>query len=120
MHGRGAPAAKPASFAASSARLLRLLSPDRWRVAAVLLCGVVSVALAVTAPKVLGDATNVIFDGVIGAGLQPGISKADQVQALRSSGQDQLGHGQQSSQGQRGPDRASAVLRGPARGLTVR
>ena len=90
MHGRGAPAAKPASFAASSARLLRLLSPDRWRVAAVLLCGVVSVALAVTAPKVLGDATNVIFDGVIGASLTPGVSKEAQVEALRASGESQL------------------------------
>ncbi|MFJ2660711.1 ABC transporter ATP-binding protein [Arthrobacter koreensis] len=91
MHGRGGgPTAKPASFRASSARLLRLLSPDTWRVAAVLVFGVVSVALAVTAPKVLGDATNVIFDGVIGASLAPGVSKADQVQALRESGQTQL------------------------------
>ncbi|MFF2677430.1 ABC transporter ATP-binding protein [Arthrobacter koreensis] len=91
MHGRGGgPTTKPASFRASSARLLRLLSPDTWRVAAVLVFGVVSVALAVTAPKVLGDATNVIFDGVIGASLAPGVSKADQVQALRESGQTQL------------------------------
>ncbi|MFJ2507909.1 ABC transporter ATP-binding protein [Arthrobacter citreus] len=90
MHGRGGPAAKPASFKASTARLLRLLSPDTWRVAAVLVFGVVSVALAVTAPKVLGDATNVIFDGVIGASLAPGVSKADQVEALRASGQTQL------------------------------
>ncbi|MGK3709325.1 ABC transporter ATP-binding protein [Arthrobacter sp. IK3] len=91
MHGRGGgPTAKPPSFRASSARLLRLLSPDTWRVAAVLVFGVVSVALAVTAPKVLGDATNVIFDGVIGASLAPGVSKADQVQALRESGQTQL------------------------------
>ncbi|GAA1353234.1 ABC transporter ATP-binding protein [Arthrobacter koreensis] len=91
MHGRGGgPTAKPASFRASSSRLLRLLSPDTWRVAAVLVFGVVSVALAVTAPKVLGDATNVIFDGVIGASLAPGVSKADQVQALRESGQTQL------------------------------
>ena len=90
MHGRGAPAAKPASFKASTARLLKLLSPDTWRVAAVLLFGVVSVALAVTAPKVLGDATNVIFDGVIGASLAPGVSKADQVEALRAAGETQL------------------------------
>ncbi|MBF4995107.1 ABC transporter ATP-binding protein [Arthrobacter gandavensis] len=91
MHGRaGGPAAKPASFKASSARLLRLLSPDTWRVAAVLVFGVVSVALAVTAPKVLGDATNVIFDGVIGASLAPGVSKAEQVEQLRASGQAQL------------------------------
>ncbi|MEB7504818.1 ABC transporter ATP-binding protein [Arthrobacter koreensis] len=90
MHGRGGPAARPASFKASTARLLRLLSPDTWRAAAVLFFGVVSVALAVTAPKVLGDATNVIFDGVIGASLPPGVSKADQVEALRAAGETQL------------------------------
>ncbi|UPO78798.1 ABC transporter ATP-binding protein [Arthrobacter sp. Helios] len=90
MPGRGAPAAKPANFASSAGRLLRLLSPDTWRVAAVAVCAVVSVALAVTAPKVLGDATNVIFDGVIGASLAPGVPKDVQVEALRASGENQL------------------------------
>ncbi|MBD7994067.1 ABC transporter ATP-binding protein [Arthrobacter sp. Sa2CUA1] len=90
MPGRGAPAVKPANFASSAGRLLRLLSPDTWRVAAVAVCAVVSVALAVTAPKVLGDATNVIFDGVIGASLEPGVPKEAQVEALRASGQTQL------------------------------
>ena len=85
MPGRGVPAVKPANFASSAGRLLRLLSPDTWRVAAVAVCAVVSVALAVTAPKVLGDATNVIFDGVIGASLEPGVPKEAQVAALRAS-----------------------------------
>ena len=91
MHGgRAAPAAKPVNFASSAGRLLKLLSPDRWRVAVVTVCAVFSVALAVTAPKVLGDATNVIFDGVIGASLAPGISKDQQVEALRAAGEQQL------------------------------
>ncbi|MBO0907248.1 ABC transporter ATP-binding protein [Arthrobacter sunyaminii] len=91
-HGPGArgPAAKPLNFRSSVRRILALMSPDRMRVALVMVAAVVSVALAVTAPRILGEATNVIFDGVIGAGLQPGISKADQVQALRDSGEDQL------------------------------
>jgi len=88
--GRGAPAAKPVNFRSSAARLLKLLSPDTWRVAVVTACAVVSVALAVTAPKVLGDATNVIFDGVIGASLAPGVSKDQQVEALRAAGEQQL------------------------------
>ncbi|MDK1358918.1 ABC transporter ATP-binding protein [Arthrobacter sp. zg-Y1219] len=88
--GAAAPAAKPLNFRASVRRIVALTAPDRLRVALVLVAAVVSVALAVSAPRILGEATNVIFDGVIGAGLQPGISKEDQVQALRSAGQDQL------------------------------
>ena len=91
-HGPGArgPGSKPLNFRSSVRRILALMSPDRMRVALVMVAAVVSVALAVTAPRLLGEATNVIFDGVIGAGLQPGISKADQVQALRDSGENQL------------------------------
>ena len=91
-HGPGgrAPAAKPLNFRSSVRRILSLMRPDRMRAALVIVAAVVSVALAVTAPRILGEATNVIFNGVISSRLQPGISKADQVQALRSSGQDQL------------------------------
>ena len=88
--GGSSPAAKPLNFRSSVRRIVGLTAPDRLRVALVLVAAVVSVALTVTAPRILGEATNVIFDGVIGAGLQPGVSKDDQVQALRSAGQDQL------------------------------
>lgn len=88
--GGAAPAAKPLNFRAGVRRILSLMEPDRLRVALVLVAAVVSVALAVSAPRLLGEATNVIFDGVIGAGLAPGVSKEDQVQELRRSGQDQL------------------------------
>ena len=66
------------------------MGPDRLRLALVLVAAVVSVALAVTAPRILGEATNVIFDGVIGAGLEPGTSKDEQVRELRSAGENQL------------------------------
>nr|WP_152218921.1 ABC transporter ATP-binding protein [Arthrobacter gandavensis] len=66
------------------------MGPDRLRLALVMVAAVVSVALAVTAPRILGEATNVIFDGVIGAGLEPGVSKDEQVAALRSAGENQL------------------------------
>ena len=88
--GAQAPGAKPLHFTASVRRILALMAPDRLKVALVMASAVVSVALAVAAPRILGEATNVIFDGVIGAGLDPGISKAEQVQALRASGQDRL------------------------------
>ncbi|MCQ1953460.1 ABC transporter ATP-binding protein [Arthrobacter sp. zg-Y238] len=91
---RGRPGAaatvKPENFAASVRRILVLMAPDRIRVAAVLVAAVVSVALAVSAPRILGEATNVIFDGFIGQGLPAGMSKDAQVQALRDSGERQL------------------------------
>ncbi|WP_461171044.1 ABC transporter ATP-binding protein [Arthrobacter sp. Z1-15] len=89
-HGGHAPAAKPLNFRASVKRILSLMAPDRLRLALVLVAAVVSVALAVTAPRILGEATNVIFDGVIGAGLEPGTSKDEQVRELRSAGENQL------------------------------
>jgi ATP-binding cassette subfamily B multidrug efflux pump len=93
MRGPGAghaPAAKPLNFRASVKRILSLMAPDRLRLALVMVAAVVSVALAVTAPRILGEATNVIFDGVIGAGLDPGVSKDEQVRELRRAGEDQL------------------------------
>ena len=84
------PAVKPLNFRASVKRILSLMGPDRLRLALVTVAAVVSVALAVTAPRMLGEATNVIFDGVIGAGLDPGVSKDEQVRALRSAGENQL------------------------------
>ncbi|MCC9177720.1 ABC transporter ATP-binding protein [Arthrobacter sp. zg-Y750] len=87
--GAGA-AAKPENFAGSVRRLMGLMAPDRLRVAAVLLSAVVSVALAVSAPRILGEATNVIFDGFIGQGLPAGTSKDAQVQALRDTGEGKL------------------------------
>ncbi|MCC9145354.1 MULTISPECIES: ABC transporter ATP-binding protein [unclassified Arthrobacter] len=85
-----AAAAKPENFAGSVRRILRLMAPDRLRVAAVLVAAVVSVALAVSAPRILGEATNVIFDGFIGQTLPAGMSKDAQVQALRNSGEREL------------------------------
>ncbi|KAD3632876.1 ATP-binding cassette domain-containing protein [Arthrobacter yangruifuii] len=89
MHGgRGRPgaSAKPENFAGSVRRILGLMAPDRLRVAAVVVSAVVSVALAVSAPRILGEATNVIFNGFIGQSLPAGMSKDAQVQALRAAG----------------------------------
>ena len=49
----------------------------------------VGVALSVVGPKLLGNATNLIFEGVIGAQLPAGLTQ-DQVDGggLRARGQD--------------------------------
>jgi ATP-binding cassette, subfamily B, multidrug efflux pump len=56
---------KSLDFTGSGRRLLRTLRPQRPLIAAVLLLAVASVVLAVIGPKLLGQATDVIFAGVL-------------------------------------------------------
>jgi ATP-binding cassette subfamily B protein len=90
MGGMGMPGEKSLNFKDSGRRLLTVLRPERWRLVGVLLLGVASVALAVTGPKVLGNATNVIFNGVVGARLPAGVTQAQAIEGLRADGQDRL------------------------------
>lgn len=88
--GLGMPGEKPLDLRGSGRRLLGVLRPERWRLVVVMLLGIGSVALAVTGPKVLGNATNVIFNGVVGRQLPEGVTKAQAVEGLRAQGQDRL------------------------------
>lgn len=53
----------------SAARLLRLLVPLKWRMAGVIAATCAFVTLNVAAPKVLGDATDVVVGGFLGGSL---------------------------------------------------
>lgn len=70
--GTGMPAEKSKNFAPSARRLVRRLQPERTAVIAVIAVGVLSVALSVVVPAILGQATNLIWDGVRGAGIDFG------------------------------------------------
>ncbi|HAP77723.1 MAG TPA: multidrug ABC transporter ATP-binding protein, partial [Acidimicrobiaceae bacterium] len=65
MNTVGVPTEKSKNFAESSKRLLARLQPERVKVIAVLVLAVGSVALLVAGPRVLGHATNLIFDGLV-------------------------------------------------------
>jgi ATP-binding cassette subfamily B protein len=78
---------KSLDFKQSSLRLLRMLRPQRLLVVAVLALGTISVALAVTGPRILGAATDLIFAGVVGRQVPPGSTKAQVVAHLREQGQ---------------------------------
>jgi ATP-binding cassette, subfamily B, multidrug efflux pump len=88
--GAGMPVEKPLDFAASTRRLLRRLAPERGPVLAVLALAVVSVAFAVAGPKVLGRATDIIFDGVLGRRLPAGTTAEQAEQAARAAGNDNV------------------------------
>jgi ATP-binding cassette subfamily B protein len=49
-----------------------------------------SVAFNVVGPRIIGNATNVIFDGVIGKDLPAGVTKDQAIALLRAHGQGQL------------------------------
>jgi ABC-type multidrug transport system fused ATPase/permease subunit len=86
----GPPAAKSRNFRGSFRRLLGELRPEALLIAFVMLLAIVSVVLAVIGPKILGTATDVLFAGVVGRELPPGITQEQAVDALRAAGQDNM------------------------------
>ena len=88
--GLGQPPERGKDLRGTVRRLLARLRPERVRLVIVLVFGVTSVALLVTGPKILGAATNVLFDGVVGKQLPAGVTKEQAVALLRAHGQGQL------------------------------
>lgn len=87
--GMGA-AEKSLNFGPSFRRLLGRLAPERMIVGVVLSLTVSSVILSVFGPRLLGHATNIIFDGVLGQRLPAGITKAQAVARERAQGNDKI------------------------------
>ena len=84
----GPPPGKAEAFWPSFKRMVGLLGAYRVSLVVVALAAVGTVVLAVAAPKVLGQATNVIFEGVVSTMLPAGTTKAQAVEALRARGMD--------------------------------
>jgi len=83
------PAAKPRDFRGTFSRLLGELRPERVRVLIVIVLAVFSVTASVIGPKILGGATNIIFEGVVGKQLPPGLTQQQVEAGLRASGNGQ-------------------------------
>ena len=81
---------KAKNFWPSAKRLFGLLAPFKVQLFAIAAMNIVCVLLAVTAPKVMGMATDVIFSGVISRHMPAGISKEQAIEALRAGGQDKF------------------------------
>ena len=84
----GPPPGKAEAFWPSFKRMVGLLGAYRVSLMIVALAAVGTVVLAVAAPKVLGQATNVIFEGVVSTMLPAGTTKAQAIEALRARGMD--------------------------------
>lgn len=89
-HMFGGPVRKAEAFWPSAKRLLGLMAPEKALFSVVVVLVVASVVLTVIAPKVLGQAMDVLFSGIIGKNLPAGITIAQAVAGARAQGQDAL------------------------------
>jgi ABC-type multidrug transport system fused ATPase/permease subunit len=73
-------------FWGSAIRLVKQLGPQRKLAVMVIALGITGTAISVVVPRILGHATDLLFNGIIGRGLPAGISKAQAVAAARARG----------------------------------
>ncbi|HEY7941313.1 MAG TPA: ABC transporter ATP-binding protein [Candidatus Limnocylindrales bacterium] len=86
----GMPAEKPKDFRGAFFRLLGRLRPEAPIVVLVIGLAIVSVTTSVLGPRILGNATDIIFSGVIGKDLPSNLTQAQVEAGLRASGQGQI------------------------------
>ncbi|PZH15831.1 multidrug ABC transporter ATP-binding protein [Streptomyces sp. NTH33] len=83
----GGPDSRSLNFKESGRRLVARFRPERVTVGALVLCVVVSVALSVIGPKILGRATDLVFAGIVGRRMPAGATKEQALDAMRERGQ---------------------------------
>ena len=59
------PGQKAKNFKGSLLRLLAYVKPFRWKLAAVLLTAILSTVFNIVSPKILGNATTIMFEGIV-------------------------------------------------------
>ncbi|WP_306436827.1 MULTISPECIES: ABC transporter ATP-binding protein [unclassified Rhodococcus (in: high G+C Gram-positive bacteria)] len=84
------PGTKARNFKGSFKRLIGLLAPERVFLSIMLAFGIASTVLTVAAPSVLGHATDLIFNGVVGRELDPGLTRDQAIDQLRADGNDSV------------------------------
>ena len=89
-HAFGAPPQKSKDFKGTLKRLLLELGHERQILYLVFFFITASVTIGAFGPKILGNATNHLFYGVIGKRLPSGISKEQAVEALRQRGENRM------------------------------
>ncbi len=91
--GRGRHALRPdekaKDFKGTVKRLVKYLKPQGFLILLVIIFTIVSVSFAISAPKILGKATNQIFEGIISKNLPEGMTKEQIIAFLKAQGKDQ-------------------------------
>ncbi|BBY82548.1 ABC transporter ATP-binding protein [Mycolicibacterium pulveris] len=81
-----APTERSRDFTGSAVRLVKRLTPQRALAVSVILLGVGGIAISVIGPRILGHATDLLFNGVIGRQLPAGLTKQQAIDAARARG----------------------------------
>jgi ATP-binding cassette subfamily B protein len=87
--GLAGPGEKAQNFGPSAKRLLGTLRRDMPQLIVVLVFSILSVALSVIGPKLLGDATNVVFAGFVSLQTPAGMTQQQVVDGLIAQGNQQ-------------------------------
>ena len=80
------PDSRSMDFKGSGKRLLAQFRPERVTMYGMLAAVVISVALSVLGPKILGHATDLVFAGIVGRDMPEGESKAEAIERMREHG----------------------------------
>ncbi|MFD8915671.1 ABC transporter ATP-binding protein [Streptomyces sp. NPDC059575] len=87
MMAGGGPDQRSMDFKGSGKRLMARFRPERGTIYTLLACVVGSVALNVIGPKILGNATDLVFSGIIGRRMPAGATKEQVLSNLHAHGQ---------------------------------
>ena len=87
--GVGLPPEKPKNMRKSLLRLAGNLRPELPKIIIVLIFAVASVTCSVVGPKILGNATDILFSSVVSKQIPAGVTQQQAVDALRAAGQTQ-------------------------------
>ncbi|MCZ2525015.1 ABC transporter ATP-binding protein [Streptomyces sp. HB2AG] len=85
--GLGAPDQRSTDFKGSGRRLVAQFAPERATLYGMLAAVVLSVALSVAGPMVLGRATDLVFAGLVGQEMPPGASREQVLESMRGRGE---------------------------------
>ncbi|MER7735767.1 ABC transporter ATP-binding protein [Streptomyces erythrochromogenes] len=81
------PAQRSLDFKGSGKRLLGQIAQDRAKLWGMVLAVVGSVACAVVGPKILGEATDLVFAGIVGREMPAGLTKQQALDGMRARGE---------------------------------
>ncbi|MFP3991198.1 ABC transporter ATP-binding protein [Streptomyces sp. E11-3] len=88
MAAGGGPDQRSMDFKGSGKRLLAQFRPERITMYGMLLAGVLSVAFSVVGPKILGQATDLVFAGIVGRDMPDDASRQQVIDQTRERGDD--------------------------------
>ncbi|MBL3806917.1 ABC transporter ATP-binding protein [Streptomyces sp. BRB081] len=86
MGAGGAPGQRSMDFKGSGKRLLAQFRPEKRTMWAMFGTGLLSVALSVTGPKILGWATDLVFAGIVGRDMPAGATREQVLAGMREGG----------------------------------